>query len=207
MFPPGLNVSSGGVASNTNVESGGVLNVDLGGSSISATVVHRRWQRQHRECVQRRCGERHCGFGGGTEIVSAGGTDLGGTVLGSGGQEDILSGGVLSGPATMGESTILALDSNAVISGGVVLTGTNQLGASHVLQIDGTAIPVGLVISGFNVGDAIELQNIAFDSSGTASATVDGSGLDVNENGTDYSINFGSSMSEFTFGLQTTLRG
>ena len=97
---------------------------------------------------------------GGVENVLGGGIDIG-TVISTGGQEFIATGGITSnttilsgGLATISGGGTLDLGAGATESGAVVFAGTGGK-----LVIDGTVMP-GTVISGFAVGDTIDLTGI-----------------------------------------------
>jgi hypothetical protein len=80
-----------------------------------------------------------------------------------------------------------ALGGTTIVDGGLLVLSSGATGAGVMfanpttLQIGGTSIPSGLVISGFAVGDVIDLTSIAFSSSGTTS--VAGSVLTISEGG------------------------
>ena len=99
--------------------------------------------------------------------ISAGYESLRGATIDSGGLEIVSAGGVMSG-ATLSGGGELTLAAGALVSGGVVFAGSS--GSVNTLQIGGTAIPGGLVLSGFTLGDVIDLASIAFDSSATLSS-------------------------------------
>jgi hypothetical protein len=92
--------------------------------------------------------------------VLAGGIDIG-TVISTGGQEFIATGGTTSnttilsgGLATISGGGTLDLGAGATEAGSVVFAG---IGGK--LEIDGTVMP-GTVISGFAIGDTIDLTSI-----------------------------------------------
>ena len=136
---------------------------------------------------------------GGVAIVAAGGLAVGVTVAG-GGSETVSSGGVgQAGRVALGgfltvlsggtESNLGIAGGTAELSSGAVLSGTVDFHSvkGGVLQIDDTAMP-GNTMSGLVTGDAFDLRNIAFDSTGSA-ALVAGNVLRVNEGGVSHDLN------------------
>ena len=116
------------------------------------------------------------GFGG-MQTVSSGGTDFG-TTVGSGGSELVMSGGTAA---------------NAVIAGGTLeiadggkLAGAVDFAGSGTLKIDGAAMPAATV-SGFGVGQTIDLTGVAYDGAGSATLAA-GNVLQVSEGGQTYSL-------------------
>ena len=164
-------VESGGVATSTTVSSGGSEVVSAGGTAIGSLVLS-----------------------GGTETVLAGGTDSGarlsgglqdlfGTASGdtvvSGGRQLVESGGVASNTVVASGGTI-ELAAGGVESGAITFGGVGG-----DLTIDGGAAIPTVPISGFVLGDTIDLQGLAFTPaisasilSGTLSLTSGGTVVD-----------------------------
>lgn len=144
-----LYIDSGGMASGTTINSGGSVYVEPGGQDISPILA------------------------GGDEYDQDDGVDLNATID-SGGIEYVLDGAVATSPTinsggdmvvedpgTVVNPTInggtLELQAGAVVTGPITFTGT-----SGTLQIDGTTMPTN-VISGFTLGDTIDLAGDPFD--------------------------------------------
>jgi autotransporter passenger strand-loop-strand repeat protein len=114
---------------------------------------------------------------GGVETVASGGTDFGATV-GSGGSELVMAGGTAS-DAVIGGGTLEIAD-------GGTLAGAVDFAGSGTLQIDGAAMPAA-TISGFGVGQTIDLAGVAYDGAGSATLAA-GNVLQVSEGGQTYSL-------------------
>ena len=124
-------------------------------------------------------------------ITIAGGT-LSGTITGTGSLivEDtplLLGGGNGFGGSINVSTTTLELSS----AGAAGSAGINFAGPDSLLQISGTAMPTN-TISGFITGDAIDLAQIAFSSSGTVQLEA-GNVLQVVENGVTYKLHLNPS--------------
>jgi autotransporter passenger strand-loop-strand repeat protein len=114
---------------------------------------------------------------GGVEIVASGGTDFGATV-GSGGSELVMAGGTAA-------DAVIAGGTLEIADGGT-LAGAVDFAASGTLQIDGAAMPAATV-SGFGVGQTIDLAGVAYDGAGSATLAA-GNVLQVSEGGQTYSL-------------------
>ena len=79
-----------------------------------------------------------------------------GTVINSGGLEEVFSGGT-TGDTTISGGT-LELQSGAVVSGSIIFEGSRG-----TLTIDGTSLPSN-EIDGFTAGDLIEFNGVSFTS-------------------------------------------
>jgi autotransporter passenger strand-loop-strand repeat protein len=111
--------------------------------------------------------------------VYSGGKDTNALVDG-GGSVFVSSGGTVSA-ATIASGT-LELQSGAIVKGGITLTGSGG-----VLQIDGTTMPTA-IISGFTLGQTIDLAGIAFDPAWKTKLVTDNK-LKITENGITYNLN------------------
>jgi hypothetical protein len=89
--------------------------------------------------------------------VLSGGVASGNTIFA--GSQVISSGGTLSGDQISGG--LVVLEAGAVVSGGIAL------GGSGTLEIVGSAMP-SATISGFTIGDIIDLVSVASGSGGSA---------------------------------------
>ena len=105
---------------------------------------------------------------GGLQVISAGGTAVG-TIISFGGREIISAAGTASATTIRGGTAEIA-------DGGSVGSSIAFAGGGGTLQIDGTATP-SATISGFVLGDVIDLADLAF-SGGTAATLTSGGVLD-----------------------------
>jgi autotransporter passenger strand-loop-strand repeat protein len=137
----GFQVVSGGAAYHTSVNAGGDEFVYLGGATTSTTVNNL-----------------------GTEAVWSGGAAFATTIVG--GYEYIASGGSAFNRTTISGSGTLELADGAVLDGSPI----TFAGSGGTLQIDGTTMPT-CIISGFAVGDTIDLAGIAFNDQGLFAVT------------------------------------
>ncbi|QUD88290.1 NF038122 family metalloprotease [Phenylobacterium montanum] len=153
-----LYVNSGAVASGAAISSGGHDTVYAGGQT-SGTVI----------------------FSAAFETVSSAAVAVG-AVINAGGHEYVLSGGTTSG-ATVASGGVLSISSGGVVAGGLTLGGgtanvSGVLGAGQTVTFQGSgglldiANPsaFGAIISGFVLGDTIDLPSFTY-SAGTESAT------------------------------------
>ena len=85
-----------------------------------------------------------------------------------------------TGPITLDDGA-LELTSTTAVGDGPITFGSH----GGLLRIDGTTMP-GNAISGFGVGDIIDLAGVSFDSNGCATGGPAGSLL-ISENGSSYS--------------------
>ncbi len=170
-----LNILSGGKADPTTIYAGGREVVNSGGADLGALISG---------------GEQDV-FGSasgatvstGSQVVEAGGSASGATVD-SGGSQTLDSGG---------SAADLTMNGTATIDGGTLelLRGASGGGpitfavAGGTLKIDGS-VPTN-VISGFAIGDVIDLAAVTFASSGTAQLTS-GNVLEVVEGGSSYNL-------------------
>lgn len=177
-------VFSGGVTTSTTVENGGAELVSSGGTAIGTTILN-----------------------GGAVTVSSGGTlellganTASGATIKAGGTLEIGSGNTLSGYAVTSGVTLVVASAGTVINTTVSGGGTLELGStgatasgpitlagsSSTLRIDGTTMPAN-VISGFTVGDTIDLAGVSFGAGGMAGLAV-GNLLQVVEGGQTYGL-------------------
>ena len=162
-----VSVRSGGVARGTVVSSGGVQFVSAGGTARNSLVNS-----------------------GGTVIdkgalvfTSGGTTTFAGTLSGGGSVTEAGNGtlamrgdaNAFSGTETISQGTLELTSGGAAGSGTILFAGSGTK-----LKIDGTAIPTN-VISGFTIGEVIDLADIPFTSGDTA--TYDGTTLSVKNSG------------------------
>jgi autotransporter passenger strand-loop-strand repeat protein len=128
---------------------------------------------------------------GNSDFFVGTGTD---TLSISGGGELSVS-GQLNGSATIGSNSTLELENGA--SGGSITFN----GSAGTLKIDGTAMPTD-VISGFVVGDAIDLAGFNLTSLNGATLTKNGSTLTLSTaSGQTYSLQFSSSSFPADFAI------
>ena len=111
---------------------------------------------------------------GGLQVISAGGTAVG-TIISFGGREIISAAGTANATTIRGGTAEIA-------DGGSVGSSIAFAGGGGTLQIDGTATP-SATISGFVLGDVIDLADLAF-SGGTAATLTSGGVLVVTEGAT-----------------------
>jgi autotransporter passenger strand-loop-strand repeat protein len=188
-------VTAGGMATGTIVGNGGVQNVE-GGGTVTGTIIGNGGL----QYVQGGGAESDATVLSGGTLELLGGAGTGGTItINSGGTEEIglrygLSGFAVSGGVTLvvaeggtaSDTTILSgglmvLAVGAVVSGGVAFVG------SGMSEIVGSVMP-SATISGFAIGDIIDLASIASGSGGSAVLTS-GNVLDVTEGGSTYVFN------------------
>jgi autotransporter passenger strand-loop-strand repeat protein len=169
-----LLVGTDGNASGTVVKSGGLIQVGIsgyfgGGTESNATVSS-----------------------GGLEIVGSGGHDVSATLL-NGGTMWVLPSGSATG-------AVIDSGGLAIISGGTLelsapsstASGSIEFsGSGGVLKIDGATMPTN-VISGFALGDNIDLAGVSFTSAGVQ--LTSGNLLEVSEGGNTYDLQFNSSQ-------------
>ena len=109
---------------------------------------------------------------GGLQVISAGGTAVG-TIISFGGREIISAAGTANATTIRGGTAEIA-------DGGSVGSSIAFAGGGGTLQIDATP---SATISGFVLGDVIDLADLAF-SSGTAATLTSGGVLVVTEGAT-----------------------
>jgi autotransporter passenger strand-loop-strand repeat protein len=102
------------------------------------------------------------------------------TTVNSGGEQIVDEGGTASG-TTIDSGGLVVLEAGAVVSGGIAFAG------SGTLEIVGSAMP-SAAISGFAIGDIIDLASVATGSGGSA-VLASGNVLDVVEGGSTYVLN------------------
>ena len=117
--------------------------------------------------------------------VEDGGT-ASGTLIGSGGEEEVQFGGTAFAPTVSGG--VFDLGDGAVVSGAI-----NFAGIGGTLQIDTTSMPTN-VISGFAVGDIVDLTQVTFSAGGSAVLTS-GHQLQVTIGGSSYDLQFDPAQS------------
>ena len=178
----------GGTAEFSTVLAGGILNVYATGLSEFADIygfedVNSGGNSQ--DSVQRggSLTVESGGFSSGGGVHSGGseyvyGTDNGNFIF-SGGVEYIETGGTANG-THIGQGATLDLVT------GSRLGSASFAGVGGLLVIEGTQMPTG-TISGFVPGDTIQLSDVAYDGSGSAS--LNGNVLAVQENGVSYNLN------------------
>jgi autotransporter passenger strand-loop-strand repeat protein len=177
-------LSSGGTASNTIIE-GGLQEVGNGGIVVNTTIS---------------AGTEFLGGYSSNTIIESGGEQVVGsdywstfaasatsTTVDSGGLETVLSGSVTSDTTINGGT--LELQSGSLVSG--YLTFGPATGGT--LKIDGTTMPTA-VISGFAVGDRIDLAGVPYDATNAAPLfETTNNTLEVVEDGAAYNFQFDSS--------------
>ena len=205
-------VESGGVTSGATISSGGLQIVSSGGTAQGTHLLSGGVQvllaGAHNNATTSAAGGFVISTGvfvlSGTQLVSAASATLSGasigadalgyvlsggtalnTFVGSGGTLSVLSGGTARGTTISNGSLDLAI-------GGSLGTGpVTFLGSAGALEIDDTSMPNN-VISGFNIGDVIDLASITFDSAGDATLSA-GNVLQIVENGQTNQLNFAAS--------------
>ncbi len=160
----GRQVLDGGTASAATVYVDGSQQVSAGGTAVDTRL---------RE--------------GGNQSVFSGGT-ASGTVIGVRGTETVFSAGTTIDTVIEGPDALLDLKAGAIVSGDVsfALPGGK-------LVIEDTTNPT-FAISGFAPGDIVDLPNLAFDGSGTATL-VSGNVLRITENGSTFDLQLDPSQS------------
>jgi autotransporter passenger strand-loop-strand repeat protein len=154
-------VAAGGVESSTTVLKGGQDSLLAGGKGVSTTLSS-----------------------GGVEAVESGSIAVGTTVL-SGGHQYVFSGGVASA-AVVNSGGIITISSGGTVAAGITLGGVandyGSIGAGQTVSLTGTAADLKLYntggfaakISGFVLGDTIDLISFGFASSETVSWSQNG---------------------------------
>jgi autotransporter passenger strand-loop-strand repeat protein len=122
----------------------------------------------------------------GTEIVASGGI-ASATTIQFGGFEQVMAGGTAAATAISG-GTLEIQSGGLVGSGGATFSGTGG-----VFRVDGTTMPTS-TISGFTVGDTIDLAGVSFANGGGVQLGT-GNVLTVTEGGTSYTLNLNSGQS------------
>jgi autotransporter passenger strand-loop-strand repeat protein len=177
----GSDIVQGGSAVATSVGAGGSETVLSGGRSLAASIGSGGIA-----FVSQGGGASAASVGsGGLLLVSSAGNAAGITV-GNGGSAVISQGGS-AGTATIEAGGVLVLSSGASAYGSLDFADPGAL-----LTIGGTVMPSG-AISGFAVGDTIDLANLA-----SASASFDSSTdqLSISAGGASYTLQFGAVAAE-----------
>jgi autotransporter passenger strand-loop-strand repeat protein len=141
---------------------------------------------------------------GGVENVLSGGVASSTTIIG-GGSEIVAAGGMVNG-ATIAGGT-LEVQPGATIGGTIAFTGS-----SSVLQIDGPGAPPQNVLPNATLSDstgsgAIDLRGVTFQSGSTASANAAGTQLTVSVGGNTYLFAFDGSIAGHTFTVSSDNHG
>ena len=162
-------IRAGETSASAAAISGGAQRVEAGGTAISTTVgVDSRGDVGEQDVYGLASGTT---ISGGTQLVESGGTAIDVAIRGGGVG---INGGTL------------VLASGAVVSGQVAFTG------GGTLEILGSAMPTA-IISGFLIGDAIDLASVASGSGGNVVLTS-GNVLDVVEGGSTYVLKLDPSL-------------
>ena len=191
-----LNILSGGTATGTVINGGGTENVS--GSDVGGTVNDGGYQYilaggTTTGTVVNDPGVQVIFFGGTATDTTLNGGEQGvyglaiGTAIDSGGFEDVFSGGIARA-TTINGGTMELMSGGSAGSGPITFKSTGG-----TLKVDGTTMPTN-VISGFALGDTLDLAGVDFSSAGTAALTS-GNLLQVVENGQTYNLRFDSSQS------------
>src|SRR5438876_7845806 len=123
---------------------------------------------------------------GGVEIVSSGGTANGTTIF-AGGVMSVTAGGTAA-------STTISGGTFEILNGGSAGAGTITFaGTGGTLRIDGTTMPTN-TISGFVVGDTIDLAGVSFVNGGSVQLGA-GNALKLFEDGSTYTLNLDPAQS------------
>jgi autotransporter passenger strand-loop-strand repeat protein len=109
-----------------------------------------------------------------------------GFLLGNSGGEQVVDEGGTAIGTTVDSGGLVVFEAGAVVSGGIVFAGNGTL------EIVGSAMP-SATISGFAVGDIIDLASVASGSGGSAVLTS-GNVLDVVEGGSTYLLQLNPSQ-------------
>jgi autotransporter passenger strand-loop-strand repeat protein len=191
----------GGITHSTVVNSGGGQAVQSGGIVYQTTVNN-----------------------GGVEQVGnidreglAGIGSASGTIINSGGQENVITGGVAYGTdinsggreVVSGGTEYSAKIAGGVLeigSGGTLSSGVSFSGSGGKLLIDTTVMPTA-VISGFALGDTIQLAAVAYSSASTVSVNSPGV-VTVSAGGVAYNLNIsGAVVGATNFSLSSATPG
>lgn len=200
-----LDVLSGGTVSGAVIEGGASEIIGSGGVDVSATVDNGGFQDVYGSAIGALIlagGSQSVEAGGSAsdtmldgvamQTVSSGGTATG-TVVSAGDEQIVLSGGVaIATTVSGGGSEIVAAGgtaSGATIVGGLVdlqggaaFSGTfGFVGPGGVLEFDSAAVSATAPITGFGLGDALDLRGMPFNSA--LSASVQNGALSVSSNG------------------------
>jgi autotransporter passenger strand-loop-strand repeat protein len=247
-----LEIQSGGSAAGTIVSSGGTFIV-LSGGSATGTVISNGGLGSAKLVVN--AGQMSSGLvansvtsifvtnggvtsdttvtSGGSEVVSAGGTEIG-AVVGAGGFDFIsgvsinevvsgvaqIEGGVVNGLTITGQGSVSAenapLDfsvlSNTTITGdgslalamGGEIAGTVVFGGQAALVIDNNVLPFA-TLSGFTPANTLDLEGVAYSAGGTTNFS-DGS-LVITEGGQNYVLQFAGNYATSAFTLASDQTG
>ena len=168
-----LTVSSGQTSDGIVVQSGGILDVVSGGSTVSATIFS-----GGNEWVSSGGTVSSTTISGGGLIVSTGGSAVSTTI--DGGSAWVLSGGTANGAVISG-GTLELYSGGATGSGPIVFAGPGA-----TLRIDGTTMPTN-VISGLAPSDTIDLAGVGFGAGGMAGLAA-GNVLQVVAGGQTYGL-------------------
>jgi autotransporter passenger strand-loop-strand repeat protein len=120
---------------------------------------------------------------GGRVVIAAGGADIT-AKIGSGAVVTVLSGGTVSAPIISGGT--LNLDTGYHVAGNIDFA----TATSGTLVVFGSVLPGSAhVISGFDVGDVVDLRGVPFSVSGTATLKA-GNRLHIVEGGKGFNLFF-----------------
>jgi autotransporter passenger strand-loop-strand repeat protein len=167
------NVSSGGTASTTVLDGGAQQIVSSGGIAVGTTIS----SGDAETVLAGGTASATTISGGGNLFISSGGTAISATV-GSGGFEVVSSGASAVSTLINGGTEILS--AGAIVNSGILF------GSGGTLQIGGTAMPTN-PISGFAIGDTIDLTGVSFGSGGSVTL-LSGNVLQISENGHTYDL-------------------
>ncbi len=197
-----MNVSSGGIASNTNVGSGTELFVYSGGTTVSSTVLGTEWlSAATASALDTTVSGTDTNIIGGL-IVNSGAVASNTTLVN--GTLSVASGGVVEGTTTIHGGPaggIVGLATGAIVSGPIDFDVAAFGGFGGTLQISAT-VP-NLVVGGFSVNTTLQWMGQAVDSGGTTTITANSSGslLEVKENGQTLDVQFGEDLSGDQFAI------
>jgi autotransporter passenger strand-loop-strand repeat protein len=144
----------GGTATSTIVNQGGTQSVLSAGATVSTIVSSGGAQK-----VARGTALETMVYSGGIEYVYSSGT-ANSTVVSGGGTATVFSGGSASG-TIVNSGGLLDLGSGSTGNGAIIFGSPGG-----TLEVDGSVMPTG-VISGFALGDTIDLAGVSFASGGS----------------------------------------
>jgi autotransporter passenger strand-loop-strand repeat protein len=199
-----LTVSNGGVASNTTLMSGSELNV-YGGTAVGTNIGSGSTESLSAGAVVSGAVINSGGVeivssggmansttisGGGTQYVYTGGSAAG-AILSAGAHETVSSGGTVSGAKIAGGTLIVS--SGGTLAGNIAFTGS-----AGDLALAGNP-PSGATVSGFTIGDQIDLTSIVYVSGAVASVNSSTDKLTLTDGGNTYQLQLAGSFTNSAF--------